>query len=98
MVGIAGGGYLLKSGLEKRSESNIHTLAREELGQSLEAEITPRVIELEDRTVRLSGNAEDKYAQWRELLADVQCKLTRTAGRCVRGGARSCISRSPKHV
>ncbi len=71
MVGIAGGGYLLKSGLEKRSESNIHTLALEELGQSLEAEITPRVIELEDRTVRLSGNAEDQYAQWRELMADI---------------------------
>lgn len=70
-VGIIGGGYLLKSGLEKRAESNIHTLALEELGQSLEAEITPRVIELDDRTVRLSGNVEDQYAQWRELLADI---------------------------
>lgn len=71
IVGIAGGGYLLKSGLEKRAESNIHSLALEELGQSLEAEITPRVIELEDRTVRLSGNVEDQYAQWRELMADI---------------------------
>ncbi len=71
MVGIAGGGYLLKSGLEKRAESNIHTLALEELGQSLEAEITPRVIELEDRTVRLSGNVADQYDQWRELMADI---------------------------
>ena len=71
MVGIAGGGYLLKSGLEKRAESNIHTLALEELGQSLEAEITPRVIELEDRTVRLSGNVADQYDQWQELMADI---------------------------
>ena len=71
IVGIAGGGYLLKSGLEKRAESNIHTLALEELGQSLEAEITPRVIELEDRTVRLSGNVADQYDQWRELMADI---------------------------
>ena len=70
-VGIAGGGYLLKSGLEKRAESSIHSLAIEELGQSLQAEITPRVIELEDRTVRLSGSAEDQYAQWRELMADL---------------------------
>ena len=38
---------------------------------SLEAEITPQVIELEDRTVMLSGNVEDQYAQWRELLADI---------------------------
>ena len=70
-VGVLGGGALLKSGLEKRAESNIHSLALEELGQSLDAEITPRVIELEDRTVRLTGNVEDQYGQWRELLADI---------------------------
>jgi len=70
-VGVIGGGALLKSGLEKRAESNIHSLALEELGQSLDAEVTPRVIELEDRTVRLTGNVEDQYDQWRELLADI---------------------------
>jgi hypothetical protein len=70
-VGVIGGGALLKSGLEKRAESNIHSLALEELGQSLDAEITPRVIELEDRTVRLTGNVEDQYDQWQELLADI---------------------------
>ena len=70
-VGVIGGGALLKSGLEKRAESNTHSLALEELGQSLDAEITPRVIELEDRTVRLTGNVEDQYDQWRELLADI---------------------------
>ncbi len=70
-VAIIGGGYLLKSGLEKRNEAQIHVQALEELGMSLEAEITPRVIELEDRTVMLSGNVEDQYNQWRELLADI---------------------------
>ena len=70
-VGVIGGGALLKSGLEKRAESNIHSLALEELGQSLDAEVTPRVIELEDSTVRLTGNVEDQYDQWRELLADI---------------------------
>jgi hypothetical protein len=49
-VGIYAGGGLVKSGLERRAEANIHSLALEELGQSLEAEITPQVIELEDRT------------------------------------------------
>ncbi|MEJ2530804.1 MAG: hypothetical protein P8Y92_03290 [Halioglobus sp.] len=70
-VAIIGGGYLLKSGLDKRNEAQIHVEALEELGLSLEAEITPQVIELEDRTVTLSGNVEDQYAQWRELLADI---------------------------
>lgn len=70
-VAVIGGGYLLKSGLEKRAEAQIHVEALEELGMSLEAEITPSVIELEDRTVMLSGNVEDQYDQWRELLAEI---------------------------
>ena len=70
-VAMIGGGYLLKSGLEKRNEAQIHVQALEELGMSLEAEITPQVIELEDRSVTLSGNVEDQYAQWRSLLADI---------------------------
>ena len=70
-VAIIGGGYLLKSGLEKRNEAQIHVQALEELGMSLEAEITPQVIEVEDRTVTLSGNVEEQYNQWREVLADI---------------------------
>ena len=70
-VGIIGGGYLLKSGLETRNEAQIHVQALEELGMSLEAEITPRVIELDDRSVMLSGNVEDQYDQWRELLEQI---------------------------
>ena len=70
-VSVVGGGYLLKSGLEARNEAQIHVQALEELGMSLEAEITPQVIELEDRTVMLSGNVEEQYVQWRELLADI---------------------------
>lgn len=70
-VAIIGGGYLLKSGLEKRNEAQIHVQAMEELGMSLEAEITPQVIELEDRSVTLKGNVDDQYAQWRSLLADI---------------------------
>lgn len=70
-VAVIGGGYLLKSGLEKRAEVQIHVEALEELGLSLESEITPQVIELDDRTVMLSGNVEDQYAQWREVLAEI---------------------------
>ncbi|MAV74271.1 MAG: hypothetical protein CNF01_00980 [Halieaceae bacterium MED-G27] len=70
-VGIWAGGTLIKSGLQRRAEASMHSAALEELGQSLEADITPQVIELEDRTVQLSGTVEDQYAQWREILADI---------------------------
>jgi hypothetical protein len=70
-IGVLGGGYLLKSGLEKRNEAQFHVAELEELGASLEAEVTPQVIKLEDQTVMLSGNVEEQYVQWRAVLADI---------------------------
>jgi len=62
------GGYVIKSGLEKKQEAAAQTEAIAEMGSSLEAEIAPQVIELEDRTVTLAGNVEAQYQQWKELL------------------------------
>jgi hypothetical protein len=62
------GGYLLKSGLDRKQESAAHTEAVAEMGSSLEAEIIPQVIELEDRTITLTGSVQAQYQQWRELL------------------------------
>jgi hypothetical protein len=70
-VAIAGGGYLIKSGLDKRAEADIHVQALEELGVSLEAEIAPQIIELDDRTITLTGTVQDQYDQWRELLRQI---------------------------
>lgn len=70
-VGVIGGGYMVKSGFDKRSQAKIHVEALHELGDSLEAEMQPRVIELEDRTFTLSGTVENQYEQWRELLKEI---------------------------
>jgi len=70
-VGVLGGGYLLKSGLDKRNEAQLHVAELDELGASLEAEVAPQNIELEDRTVTLTGSVEEQYTQWRAVLADI---------------------------
>ena len=70
-VGVGAGAYLIKSGFEKQAEAKIHMEALEELGQSLENEVAPRVINLEDRTITLSGTVEEQYSQWKEILADM---------------------------
>ena len=70
-VGVVGGGALIKSGMNKRNQTGFHSAQLEQLGQSLDGAVTPRVIELQDRTVQLTGNVEDQYDQWRELLADI---------------------------
>jgi hypothetical protein len=65
------GGYIIKSGLEKKQQAAAHTESIAEMGSSLEAEIAPQVIELEDRTVTLAGSVESQYDQWRELLQQI---------------------------
>ena len=70
-VAMHSGGQLLQSGLGARQEAQIQIEALEELGLSLEEEIAPQVIELEDRTVTLSGSVEQQYNQWRDLLDDI---------------------------
>lgn len=70
-VALAAGGLLIKSGLEKRTDAELHIEAMEELSLSLESEIAPQIIELEDRTVTLTGSVQDQYQQWRELLRQI---------------------------
>jgi hypothetical protein len=62
------GGFILKSGLEKKQQSAAYNESVAEMGSSLEAEIAPQVIELEDRTVTLTGTVMVQYEQWQELL------------------------------
>jgi hypothetical protein len=65
------GGFVLKSGLEKKQEAASYNEAVAEMGSSLEAEIAPQVIELEDRTVTLTGTVQAQYQQWQELLQKI---------------------------
>jgi len=71
MATAAVGGYMLKSGLDRKQEAASHTEAVAEMGSSLETVIVPQVIELEDRTVTLTGTVQAQYAQWRELLHQI---------------------------
>lgn len=70
-VAIAAGGYMVKSGFDKREEAKMHSETLIELGDSLEAAIEPQIIELEDRTITLSGTVENQYDQWRALLKEI---------------------------
>ncbi len=70
-VAIGSGALLVKSGLTKKAEAQIHIDALAELGQSLENAVEPRVIELEDQTVTLTGNVLAQYQQWQEILKKI---------------------------
>jgi hypothetical protein len=74
--GLFGGGYLIKDAFNKRDEAQMQIEALAELGNSLEAEIAPQTIELDERVITLTGSVENQYAQWREILADLYAAET----------------------
>ncbi len=65
------GGYVIKSGLEKKQQAASYNESVAEMGVSLEAQIAPQVIELEDQTITLTGSVQAQYAQWQELLQKI---------------------------
>ncbi len=68
---IATGAFVVKTGFDKSAEAEMHTEALIELGDSLEASIEPQMIDLEDRTITLTGTVDDQYQQWRALLQEI---------------------------
>ena len=75
-VGILGGAGMIKSGMDKRAEAKMHAETLLELGSSLGAEINPQVIELDERSVTLTGTVEQQYGQWREVLKGIYAEET----------------------
>lgn len=73
---VAGGIAGIVSGLKKKSDAKIHTAAIRELAGSFQAEVAPQVVEIEGRTLRLAGTAEDQYREWREMLRQLYLEET----------------------
>ena len=78
-VGIGAGAAAIQSGLQKREEAKIHVEALEEVSASLDSEIEPHSIDLEDRTVTLSGTVNEQYGQWRRILKEIHATETGSA-------------------
>ncbi len=72
----AGGVMAITSGLKKREEAKMHTDVLKELSNSFEAETAPLVVDVEGRTLRLTGTAEEQYAEWRRLLHELYVEET----------------------
>jgi hypothetical protein len=68
---LIGGIATFKSGMDKNAEAKIHADALEELGSSFESEVAPIVVDVEGRTVKLTGSIETQYEQWRQLLREI---------------------------
>lgn len=70
-LGVIGGVIAVKSGFDKGSEKKIHAEALKELTNSLGTEVQTQNVDLDGKTVKLSGSAEEQYGQWREQLREL---------------------------
>jgi hypothetical protein len=70
-AGTVGGVAAVLSGIKKFSDARIHAQALKEVSQSFQAEVAPQVVEVEGRTLRLTGSAEDQYREWRKILREM---------------------------
>lgn len=71
VAGIAAaiaGGVLISKSFQTSAEGKVHAEALSELGESLDVEVAPQVVELEDTTVELTGDAREQFRQWRSFL------------------------------
>ena len=70
------GALLYKNGMDISEQAEIHNDAIRELGDSLQAEVSPMVVEIQGRTVELTGSIEEQYQQWRKLLREIYINET----------------------
>lgn len=71
-AGAAGGVAAFLSGLKKYSDARTHAQAFGELARSFQSEVSTQVVEVEGRSLRLTGTAEEQYREWRRLLQEYQ--------------------------
>ncbi len=72
-VGAAavGGVMMLQDSFASSAEGKYHRDTLNELGHSLNFEVAPQVIEIEESNVTLRGNVQEQYRQWRDMLGKI---------------------------
>ena len=68
VAGAVGGAALIYNSFKTNQATKIHSENLEELGKSLDLELAPTVIQMEEETEKITGNASEQFDQWRQLL------------------------------
>jgi hypothetical protein len=71
IAGVLGSSVLISSALDKNSELKIHRQSLDELGESLDLELSPQLMTHNDQTVELTGTANEQYLQWKNHLKKI---------------------------
>ncbi len=77
--GGVGGVAAVMSGIKKFEDAKMAAQEVKELARSFENEAGSQVVEVEGRSLKLVGTAEEQYREWRRLLAAIYAEETGTA-------------------
>lgn len=71
IAGTAVAGALFSESFQSSDEAKIHRDALNEIAESIDGNLSPSVIEMEDTTVTLTGTAKEQSDQWRKILKKI---------------------------
>lgn len=75
---VAGAGVAsIASSFQDSADAKMYESSLSELGSSLNIELAPRVIEMENKNIEFKGDASEQYIIWRKYLLDLY-KLEKT--------------------
>ena len=75
-TGAIGGVTAIRQGLSKRVQATNQELRLRELNAALASEITPYVLDIEGKTIQISGSAEQQFKEWKMLLKKIYADET----------------------
>ena len=68
-MGLVSGGYIsCAKSYDKDAQASVHASVLRELGASLEGELAPSIVDLQDRTVTLGGTVEQQFGAWKDTM------------------------------
>lgn len=67
-IGIGAGAEIFRKSYQTETDASMHGEALREFGESLEIELEPSVIDLQERSVTLTGTVEEQFKEWRQIL------------------------------
>ena len=65
------GAYGAYDAYQDYKATEVHEAALKELGSSLDQEVEPQIVQVENQTRTLSGSVEEQYQQWHEILNEI---------------------------
>jgi hypothetical protein len=73
---VMGGTAAVMSGIQRYSDAKVAAQEVKELASSFGDEAATQTVEVEGRTLKLTGTAEEQYREWRRLLAKIYSEET----------------------